>query len=559
MLQLILGTAGTGKSTLLTKQIEQDVARGTRAFLIIPEQQANLSERTMLPHLPERAGLTFSITGFTRLYDRVAARHGGISTQAPDRALGLLLLWQCLRELSPNLEEYGTDDTAPDGALVSLVYRTLEEMRAAGVSPDMLEDAARRLPDGTALRPKLRDLALLFAVSDARIAAATDTDGSDELTRLARLLEQHDDFKDSHIYIDSFTSFTAQEYAVLRCLMKQAAQLTITLPCDTLSSNNPAYESICDTANRLIRLANREDVPVKLEHLQKNHRTDAPELLILDHDLWNLPLKPDERTIPSQEERGNVCALRCTNVYAEAEAVALHILHLAHSGIPYGEMAVIVRDTAAYRGILDAALERRGIPFYFSDKSALAEKPLSRLLLSALRAISMHWQSRDILTMLKTGLCPVSAADADLFEQYVDTWDLNGADFVSDRWVKNPDGYTSKLSERGKQILEAANRVREAIMTPLLSLYTALHADPSLPACCRAIYEYMEAMELPARCSAIAEEELAAGYLKEAGETLRVYDAVVDTLTRISLALPDVQCTPQALLADRDRLGSLAA
>ena len=104
MLHLILGTAGTGKSTLLTQRIEQDVAQNKRAYLIIPEQQANLSERTMLPHLPERAGLTFSITGFTRLYDRVASRHGGISTSAPDRALGLLLLWQCLRELSPVLE-----------------------------------------------------------------------------------------------------------------------------------------------------------------------------------------------------------------------------------------------------------------------------------------------------------------------------------------------------------------------------------------------------------------------------------------------------------------------
>jgi hypothetical protein len=110
MLHLILGTAGTGKSTLLSQRIAQDVADARRAFLIIPEQQANLSERTMLPRLPESSGLTFSITGFTRLYDRVASLYGGISTNSPDRSLGLLLLWQCLRELSPVLEEYGSAD-----------------------------------------------------------------------------------------------------------------------------------------------------------------------------------------------------------------------------------------------------------------------------------------------------------------------------------------------------------------------------------------------------------------------------------------------------------------
>ena len=551
MLHLILGNAGTGKSTLLTERIERDVAQGRRAYLIIPEQQANLSERTMLPRLPEKAGLTFAITGFTRLYDRVASRYGGISASSPDRALHLLLLWQCLRELSPVLEEYGSqnDTVAPDGALISLLHRTLEELRACNVSPDMLDNAAARLPADTALRPKLRDLALLYSVSDARIAAATGTDGSDELTRLAALLERNDYFSGSHIYIDSFTSFTAEEYAVLRHLLRQAADVTVTLACDALNSSDPSVESICDTANRLIRLSNRENVPVKLEQLTKNHRTDAPELRILERDLWNLSLTPEQRVIPEPHERGNVTALRCVNVYAEAEAVALHLLHLLHSGIPYGEMAIIVRDTAAYRGVLDAALERHGIPFYFSDKSALAEKPLSRLLLSALRAVSYRWQARDILTMLKTGLCPVSAADADLFEQYVDTWSLNGADFVSERWTKNPDGYTQKLSARGKQILDAANRVREAIMAPLLTLYTALHANPSLPACCRAIYEYMEQMQLPARCCAIAEQELTAGYLKEAGETLRIYDTVVDMLTRVSLALPDVTCTPEALSA----------
>ena len=49
MLHLILGGAGSGKSAKLTERIAQDVQDKKKAWLIIPEQQANLSERTMLP------------------------------------------------------------------------------------------------------------------------------------------------------------------------------------------------------------------------------------------------------------------------------------------------------------------------------------------------------------------------------------------------------------------------------------------------------------------------------------------------------------------------------
>ena len=71
MLHLILGGAGSGKSTLLTERIARDVQNGKKCWLIIPEQQANLSERTILPMLPTGAGLTFSIAGFSRLYREV--------------------------------------------------------------------------------------------------------------------------------------------------------------------------------------------------------------------------------------------------------------------------------------------------------------------------------------------------------------------------------------------------------------------------------------------------------------------------------------------------------
>ena len=504
----------------------------------------------MLPRLPEHAGLTFTIAGFTKLYDRIASRYGGITTRPPDRALRMLLLWECLRTLSPHLGEYRIPtDTPPDGALTGLLLQTLEELQCSELSPVTLEEAASRLPADTPLPRKLRDIALLYAAYEARLASITESDGSDVVSQLAKLLQAHPYFAGSNIYIDSFTDFTSEEYTVLQQLIGSADNVTVALCCDALSSRIPAFESAAATARRLLQISREQNVPVHYTHLTENLRTTSPELRRLERYLWDLSYQTCPEDLPAEDERGDITLMRCADIYAEAEAAALHVLDRLHRGIPYGQMAIIVRDTEAYRGVLDAALERYGIPFYFSDTSTLSDKPLCRFLLSALRAVAYRFGAPDLLTMTKTGLLSVSDADLDLFEQYVDTWNLSGNDFLAERWIKNPDGYTDRLQERGLQILDAANRVREALIGPLLRLYTALHADPSLPAACRALYDYMTEMHLSERCATIAESELAAGYLKEAGETLRIYDTVLETLAQMSCALPDVKVTPTELHA----------
>ncbi|MBR0442749.1 MAG: exodeoxyribonuclease V subunit gamma, partial [Clostridia bacterium] len=505
MLQLILGGAGSGKSTRLTEYIAADVAAGTRAWLIIPEQQANLSERTMLPKLPPSAGLTFTIAGFTRLAREVAARYGGVLSPLPC-GIDSLIMWQNLRDLSGLLSEYGTVSPRSDTKLTELLLGTVEELRSSAITPAMLEKAAEQLPADDALRPKLYDLALLYAAYDHGVAEALDGHDGDEVARLANMLDEHDYFAGGHVYIDSFTDFTAEEYVVLRHILKQAERVTLTLCYDEQRTLDPSFDCISDTLRRITLLCEREHITVEYETLTENHRAVTDELRLLERHLWNFALKKED--IPTPTARDSITLLRCSNIYAEAEATALHILDCLHHGVPYGDMAVIVRDSETYRGVLDAVFERYGIPFYFSEKTALSEKPLSRLLLSALRAVSHGWQAQDILAILRTGLCPVSAYEIDLFEQYVSTWGINGAAFAAEVWTRNPDGYNERMSARGAEILRVANRVREIIMTPLLRLYTATAKGDKLPSLCASLYELMQAFGIAERCAALAEREL---------------------------------------------------
>jgi ATP-dependent helicase/nuclease subunit B len=539
VLHLILGGAGSGKSTRLTELIARDVQNAKKCWLIIPEQQANLSERTILPILPTGAGLSFSIAGFSRLYREVTDRFGG-GAQAPLPApMTTLLMWQNLRELAGLLQEYGTTSLRSDAHLTSLLLKTVDELRQNAVTPAALDRACEKLPQDSALRQKLADLSLLYAAYDHLLRERLDGAAPDELTRLSELLQQHNFFEGGNVYIDSFTDFTAEEYAVLRAMLRQANDVTVTLCLDQHLTAQPSHDGPADTYRRLLRLCEEEHVQVCCHTMDNNRRATSQELRTLERSLWDLSLTPETRSTPDEAERGHITLLRCTNVYAEAEATALHILDQIHQGYRYGDIAVIVRNTKDYRGVLDAALERYGIPFYFSEKTPLSDKPLSRLLLGALRAVAHGWQAQDVMSLLKTGLCPVSAHDADLFEQYVSAWNINGREFAAPVWNKNPDGYATTTSPRGMEMLNAANRVRETVMTPLLRLYAALSKPSSLPHIAAALYDFMNELSISERCAALAHAELTEGYLKQAGETLRIYDTILVTLAQMSAYLPD--------------------
>lgn len=546
MLHLILGRAGSGKSTKLTEYIAADVAVGKRAWLIIPEQQANLSERTLLPKLPEHAGLTFTITGFSRLSAEVANHYGTKTILPPQKGLRALTMWRVLRDSSTGadadadkLSVYKAVSSRSDSRLTELLLSTVDEMRAFGIKPQALKETADKLPADAALRPKLNDLAKLYAKYDESMDKLPGGN-VDELQYLDDLLRTHNYFEGGHVYIDSFTDFTAAEFSILSHMLHQATCVTLTLCCQEENHGDPSMKSVEHTLGKLLTFCKDHGIEVKSEHLTENHRTDEDELRILERDLWNFSARRTSGEI--EHKTGAITLLETSNIYAEVEAVALHILDLIHHGSRYGDIAVIFRNADTYRGVLEAAFERHGIPYYFSEKTPLTDKPLSRLLLSALRAVTHNWQAQDILTMLKTGLCPVTNDEIDRFEQYVTTWNINGASFaIPGEWVRKADGYTIKKdSARGEAILAAANHVRSIIMPPLLRLHSRISKGAKLPELCSALYAFMKELALSEKCAELASYELENGYIKEAGETVRVFDTVCTTLAQISAYQTDL-------------------
>ena len=75
MLTFLFGRPGSGKTSYIIEQIKGSVASGTQTYLLVPEQQAFISE-SMLADLPASSALCFEVVSFSRLCEKVFGEIG---------------------------------------------------------------------------------------------------------------------------------------------------------------------------------------------------------------------------------------------------------------------------------------------------------------------------------------------------------------------------------------------------------------------------------------------------------------------------------------------------
>lgn len=546
MIRLFYNAESEATREALVASIKADLDAGQKALLLVPEQETVNVERRMLELLPATAQLSFEVVNFSRLANRVFRERGDLCYRTPTPAVDALFMWQAMKEAAEQLKQYG--NAAKDTALCERMQQTASRCKAACISPEMLLETAERLPDGDPLRDKLYDIGLVLSIHGLRRAEKYEK-SKDDLDRLTDLLtedRQRTDtqncpkrlFADTHIYFSSFTDFTKQELNVIDALLNGAAptvSFTVSLAHHGiteglhLSSALRTHEALIAKAKKAGRSIHRscEDT--------SSHKNDA--LSYLAKNLFNMSAEPPAVSVA---HKAPVSITACASPFEEATAIAIHIHRLVREGCRYRDIAVVARDANSWMGILDDALEREGIPFFISEKTDITLRPLIKLILGALRIQQRNWRTDDVIGYLKTDLCGVSQADVNLFEEYCSVWHPKGKNaYTVKEFKKNPDGYKAKISSRGQRILDGANRVRETIVPALTELFSAMDNATCVTERCRALYEFLNVLDIREKLKKQARDSLLNGDLRGAEELSRLYNVTVDALEDLSTAMGD--------------------
>lgn len=535
MLRLILGRAGSGKTRLVREEIAERVQQGRRGiFLLVPEQYSFESERAMLERLGPRDVRLVEVSSFTRLCERVFRETGGLCGRRLDDGGRAVLMSRALEQVREQLSLYRRQ--AESVELVSLMLSALEEFKMCAISTEELHAAALNAGEET-LGRKLEETALILEAYDA-LLTRTYIDPLDDLSRLARTLESYSFFAGKTVYLDSFAGFTMQELQVLRLILRQAEEVHVTLSAESLGEGGDRmglFSSTEHTARALARLARKEGVQVEAPvHLPGGRRFAGKGLRAAEAGVF----RPEAVAHPGKCE--DVFLYRAAGPYEEADFVARTIRRLVmEEGRRYRDFAVITRTTEPYRGIIDAALEKYGIPCFMDRREPVSGKPLMNLVLSAFQVIHGRFASDDVFRYLKTGLAGLSTEEIALLENYVLLWGIQGARW-KEPFTAHPEGFSEQMTEENAETLRALEALRLRVMEPLLR-FSGRISSADGAGLAKAAYLLLEEVDAAKALLSYADSLTTSGQRELAEEQLRLWDLLVAILEQTALVLSDVR------------------
>lgn len=532
LIKFICGRAGSGKSAQICRQAAASIQFDKPVFLIVPEQMAVETEEKMANLLGNTPSMNLEILNFKRLCNRIFREYGGLSYSYVTNSGKMLLMWRTLSELSGLLNFRLKIDTAT----VSKMLSAVNEFKTYLISPSMLENAARKAEKNEKrelLSKRLFDLSLIYA-SYQNLVAETCDDASDDLTKAAELLETNSFFSGADVYFDSFLGFTPQEYKIIEKIIRTADNVSFSL-CADLSDD--MFENANSTYKYLSELCEKYKKEQKTITLEGNTRTLNPELLFLEKHLWSLDLTEEQAY---KNDVSSIAFFECSDLFEECEATAADILKKVQKGASWRDFAVVSRGIERYDGIFDVVFDKYNIPYHISKRTDIKTKPFIKLILTALSLKINNYRCSDVISYMKTGLCGLTPDEEMLIENYALLWNIRGKNRWTSDFKMNPDGYSAEFTDEAKQKLCEINSIRRRLIEPLEAFHSALDSSENTEGCCRALFEYSEAIGIRDKLSALA-VKLQESSPDEAQEVYQIFRIFVDSLDEIVTVMGDLE------------------
>ncbi len=550
-LQLLLGPAGSGKTTQLYKTLVAEAERSSafQAMAIVPEQYTMQTQKDLVTMHRGHSVTNIDILSFDRLAYRILSELGVEGMTVLDDMGKLMVLRRAASSCSEELRLFRKN--LDKAGFIDKIKSMLSELYQYRIDGQELDRIIAATADEPLLQRKLQEIRVLYDAFDRSMEA--DTIPSERLYDvLCRLIPRSKLVADSVITFDGFTGFTPAQYQVLEMLMEHARQVIITVTVDgalvdeaeettaengarklsprekaRLASDLQLFDMSLTTVKTLRDLAERNQVPVEpMRIFQPGVRfASAPSLGVLERQLLRCPTEP-------YEER-EITALRLWETKdrtAELEAVSREVFQLVREqGLHYRDIAVISGDVTGYEPVIRQVFGAAHIPFFLDVKNNMMGHPLVAYLRGALETIEKDFSYETVFACLKSGMVPVEKNDLYELENYVLATGLRGRKAWSEVWEKTYSG--------GRHVnMDHLNRVRKKVAEPLFALREVMKAEEST------VRDYAEGLvrlmesqgveqrlkEMAAQIAEDDEASLAMEYGQAYGKVLDLLDKVVE-------------------------------
>lgn len=522
-MKIIYGRAGTGKSEYIFNDIKEKIKNkcSEKIYIITPEQFTFTAEKRLIDKLKEGATTSVEVLSFERMAYRVIKETVDTSVKTNIGKSGKsMIVYEAISKHQKELKFLGK--TLEN---VDLIITQITEFKKHNITIPMLEEKMQSTTDQY-LQAKLNDMLIMYKELEDKITE-NFIDENDVLTLLADNIEKSHILDKSIIYIDEFSGFTKQEYAVIQKLNEVASELYITVCTDDLTiKKRPEADIFYDnkqTVQSLCQICEIDkDKQIKLE---KELRFKNNELEHLEKNIYALPYNI------YGEDVKNIELFLAENKYTELQHVATNIIKLVRdANYRFRDICVICNDIEGYSSLCKVIFNEYKIPVFIDEAKDITQNIIIKYLLSILDIYVKNWSNESVFNYLKTGLVEVSNIYE--LENYCIKWGIQGKKWYEERWNFEKgkiDSQNIGFKTENDQINFQADQNK--ITEKLLNLKKDIDLDKNAMEISKHIYKFMSQNLI--QCTNKTDNNFINNILNKE-ENIEAWNIIVDVLDEIA-------------------------
>ncbi|WP_088005680.1 helicase-exonuclease AddAB subunit AddB [Indiicoccus explosivorum] len=556
-LRIVYGRAGSGKTRFIQEEIAEMLhydADGDPIFFVVPDQMSFSTEYRLSTGYSMEGLIRAQAVTFKRLAWRVLQEVGGISRKEVNTFGYRMLIRSLLEEHKDEFQLFRR--AAGKRGFTDQIEDLLKEFARYCVDCGELSELRSALSAAGApksLLDKAGDLELILTEVESRLGT-TYVDSEGHLRMLAERVKHSELIRKADIYIDGFVTFTAQEYEIIRELLKYAKSVTVALPMDEIGGRieeQALFFRPAQAAWRLNELAREEGVELE----PPVHMTE--QLRFNTRDTAHLERNFDVHPVPAIEGSGSVAVTEAATRRAEVHAVARRIREQAMEGMRYREIALLYRQPEVYDELIETIFPQYEIPVFISRKKPMLHHPLIELSRSALEAAIGGLAYEPVFRAVKTDLFfpRDSVAEwrerGDILENFVIANGIYGSRwFDSGRWFykkyRGLELHTAVQTDEEKAREAELHAVRDMVIGPLAGLRDRIQDCRTGRDVAEALYVFIENLEVYGKIQRLKEREERQHRLLSATEHEQAWDRWIEVLDQFVLMFGDKELEPAA-------------
>ncbi len=520
MLKIIRGRAGSGKTELLFKLIEEVLNNENGApVLIVPEQFSFVTERELLRHLGAAKTKRVTVTSFSRLAKtKLREQNTGLLPTADD-GIKAVTMKKALDSLEGRLNIFaGLGENT--GSLNSLTVFN-KQLKLSGASDEDF-DRFFENSDNAFLNEKLKELLLISDTYEA-ILKNGYFDDTDALKLFNESEACASFFEGKTVFVDSFRSFSSPELDCIGTAAQLSNDVYITLCTEKPAEADGPFEFTADFEAKLISAAKKKNVKISNPIELRASKGYSEDISYIEQNIYS------ENAVPKASSDGTVKILKCDDKLSECRAVACEIKKLLRSGkYRLRDIVIIERTANSYKKELTDTLLSYGIPVYKDSKRPLEFEALFAFCFACLDCITESFSTENIMRCLKSPLSPLTFEESARLEKYSLVWGVQGKAWLSD-FTLNPEGFGVADSEKSKEELLKLNELRKRAVLPLAKFKKEAEGKTGLDIC-KAFFAFLSEICVTDRLFNVYKNLEEDGFPEEADRVKRSWGQLIRVL-----------------------------